>query len=545
MHIKRLHTQYTCSPEYPYFSKKRSNSTPSQIASTETTPPFPHPQKFLPLRTKHLSLKLICQMLLLCCLAGGLVACGPEQSSMDREAMADATLQIAQEYAASQNLEVARQQLAELNVANVNQWLLYMAETHVAEGGDTEGERALTDLAGALGLNSTAVAVSENSEVASDTVVADAPNGDRETADVVEPGADNAAATDAEADESARPVIVVADLVDSADSNAESDDSNSNAENTTAGSAASSADPPVIEIAPSDTSDASDASAEEAAAAPQTVSATATNGMNVRSGPGLAYTIVGAMQTGDTAAITGKNPQGDWWQVTLPTGQQGWVYSPLVTTAGETASIAVAAEIPTPPPVVPTPEPVAVAPVEEVAQEAPVEEVPAEEAPAEEAPAEEAAPAPAGPDFVMIERRLWGPEENGGRMDGESVVCGEKRQLQVHVLDAAGAPLDGVAVQVLYGNKEIEVTGAQGKGDGIVEFILGDGQDVTVIKDTDGREVSSDVARNLSTKPYAIDFNDLIQAGYCTDAASCQKNVVDVYACGGHYSWTVKFQRSY
>jgi uncharacterized protein YraI len=259
--------------------------------------------------------------------------------------------------------------------------------------------------------------------------------------------------------------------------------------------------------------------------------------MNVRGGPGLAYDITGALQVGETANIVAKNAQGDWWQVTLANGQLGWVYAPLVTTAGDVAGVAVAANIPTPPPI-PTAAP---APVVEAQPEP---ETPPEPA-AEEPVAEEPAPAPSGPDFRLIERRLWGPEENGGRMDGPSVVCGEKRQLLVHVLDAAGNLLNGVAVQEVYGAQDILVTGALGKGDGFVEFILGDGQYVKVIRDTDGREVSSDVATNLTTKPYAIAFSDLIQAGYCTDDASCQKNVVDVYACGGHYSWTVKFQRNY
>lgn len=449
--------------------------------------------------------------------------------------MADATVRIAQEYATSQNLDVAREQLAELDVANVNQWLLYVTETHMAEGGDAQGAQALSELASALGLNLTSVAVSPAEGESANT----APE----------------AVEQSPAAEEAEPVVVVGDLAGSDDGNDTA--GNDTGETAATDSAADSANPPVIEIAPVESSEesvtdgdnaasdnaASDEESSEAAAQAATV--TATNGMNVRGGPGLTYNIVGAMQTGETAQIVGKNPQGDWWQVTLSTGQQGWVYSPLVTTAGDTASVAVASNIPEPPPAAPAAAPVEAAPAAEEVVEAAPEVAPAEEAPAEEAPVEEAAPPPSGTDFVLIERRLWGPEENGGRMDGTSVVCGEKRQLQVHVLDAAGNPINGVAVQAVYGAQEIEVTGAQGKGDGLAEFILGDGQDVKVIKDVDGREVSSDVATNLSTKPYAIDFNDLIQAGYCTDAASCQKNVVDVYACGGHYSWTVKFQRSY
>ncbi|OUC05377.1 hypothetical protein RY27_27660, partial [Litorilinea aerophila] len=167
--------------------------------------------------------------------------------------------------------------------------------------------------------------------------------------------------------------------------------------------------------------------------------------------------------------------------------------------------------------------------------------VAAEPTQAPEAPA----PAPAdGPDFRVVEKRLWDVYENGGRLDGPSVVCGEKRQLVVNVIDANGNRLNGVAVQVLYGAQEIYVTGAQGKGDGVVEFVLGAGQDVRVIRDVDGREVSSEVARGLTTRPAEIPYEYLIQGRYCTDDASC-KTFVDAPGCYGHYSWTVTFQRSY
>lgn len=455
---------------------------------------------------------------LICCFLLLLAACGPEQATSDRSEMAAETQRIAQEYASSQNLEQARTQLADLDVANVNQWLLYVTENSIAESADPNVVTSLIRLSNDMGLQSAAIVeyATQNNLLESLGLSAQA--------------AVDSAASSVESGENAAeeaPVVNAAPVATPA------------SEETTEESSESAQDAPaaeptlrVIDIAPVNTPEPT---ATEAVVAP---SLTASNGMNVRGGPGLTYNIVGAMQAGETADIIGKNPQGDWWQITLATGQQGWVYSPLVTTNGDVSAVAVAADIPTPPPA-PTAAP------EPVVEEPAPAEVAAEPAEPEAPAAEEAPPAPAGPDFVMVERRLWGAEENGGRMDGPSVVCGEKRQLVVHVLDAAGAPLNGVSVQVLYGNKEIEVTGAQGKGDGIAEFILGDGQDVTVIRDTDGRDVSSDVARNLTTKPYAIDFNDLIQAGYCTDADSCQKNVVDVYACGGHYSWTVKFQRSY
>jgi hypothetical protein len=163
-------------------------------------------------------------------------------------------------------------------------------------------------------------------------------------------------------------------------------------------------------------------------------------------------------------------------------------------------------------------------------------------APAHAAPPAASTPGPVGNDFVLVERRLWDVYENGGWLDGPSVHCGDGRELVVTVLDAGGNRINGVAVQVQYGAREIEVTGAQGKGDGVAEFVLGGGQDVKVIRNTDGSPVTSDIATRLSTNPNGIDQADLIAARYCQDEESCRR-FVEGYGCGGHFSWSVTFQR--
>ena len=247
----------------------------------------------------------------------------------------------------------------------------------------------------------------------------------------------------------------------------------------------------------------------------------ASTSLNVRSGPGTAYPIVQALGSGENAEIVGKNAQSDWWQVQLGDAQLGWVYSPLVETSGDVASVAVAANIPEPPP---------------TAIPAPVVEAP----PAEEAPPQEEAPPPAndGPDFVVIEKRLWDVYENGGSLSGPTVTCGEKRQLIVNVVDANGSRINGVAVQEEFGAKGIEVTGAQGKGDGIAEFILGSGQDVRVVRDSDGREVTSEVARGMTTRTPDIPYEFLMAGQYCTDDASCRQFATpdgQPPGCWGHF----------
>jgi hypothetical protein len=183
----------------------------------------------------------------------------------------------------------------------------------------------------------------------------------------------------------------------------------------------------------------------------------ASNGLNVRGGPSTDYPVVGALNGGEAADIVAKNPDGDWWEVTLTTGGTGWVYGALVQTEGDTAAIAIASDIPPAPPT--------------------------------------ATPAP-------------------------------------------------VAVQALYGAQEIYVTGSQGKGDGQSEFVLGSGQGVKIVRDADGREVTSDVVDGLSTHSPDIAHSDLIAAGYCRDDADCDRFNKSL-GCWGHHSWSVTFQRKY
>lgn len=229
--------------------------------------------------------------------------------------------------------------------------------------------------------------------------------------------------------------------------------------------------------------------------------AAANRAANLRGGPGTAYPIVGAVATGEALTVTGSTADQSWYQ--LAGGE--WIAAFLVTQA--TTVDAQATTPASPAPAAPTP-----------------------------------APTVAGNDFVLLEKHLWDPYENGGSLDGESVHCGQARTLVVNVLDANGSRLNGVAVQVQYGAREIYVTGSQGKGDGVAEFVLGSGQDVKVIRDNDGRAVSSDIATGLATYPTGIETRYLIESNYCQDEASC-KRFAEGNGCEGHFSWTVAFQR--
>jgi len=235
--------------------------------------------------------------------------------------------------------------------------------------------------------------------------------------------------------------------------------------------------------------------------------------VNLRSGPGTAYPVIGRLQAGQEVDIIGRNASGDWWRLAWAGQGQAWVAGIVVSVLGPIDTVAMAEDIPAPPPTA----------------------IPATPKPTEP-------PKPAGPDFQLVGIRLWGVEENGGRFDGPTVICGEKRQLRVIVTDAAGNPLNGVTVKVVYGNQEEAVTGD--KGPGMTEFVLGGGQDVYIIRDVDGRQVTSDYARGMSTDPRAIPYETLMGGRFCVSAEDCTR-FASLPGCYGHYSWDVTYRRAY
>lgn len=416
-----------------------------------------------PPHTRTLSLLVL---LLSLALLAACASIGAGTGSADAGA---ATRQIAMAYQANGDLAAARSGLAGLGVPNSNQFLLLEAESAISAG-DVAAADALTRLAFALGLTS-------------------APLDRYAQSRGLIPAADRAA------DE---PVI------------------------STAAVAQAEATATPVPAEPTPTPQADTPTPEAATATPEPPTATpvaaaqvrSQSAMNVRGGPGTNYPVVGALNAGETALITGRNAAGDWWQISLPGGAAGWVYGPLVESSGDTGAIAVAEAPPAPPTATP----------------APVQ------------PTATPAPAPAGVDFRLIERRIWGVVENGGHYSGDSVNCGDKQELRVIVLDAGGNRLNGVTVRGVYRN-EFRVTGE--KGPGMAQYDVNvDGDDIVVARDVDGRDVSSDVAKGLTAKTFNISHADLMAGGFCKDAAGCDA-FIKTNGCYGHFSWTVTFQRTY
>lgn len=53
------------------------------------------------------------------------------------------------------------------------------------------------------------------------------------------------------------------------------------------------------------------------------------NAVNVRSGPGVNYSVIGSVKRGETYTPNGRNQAGDWLRFPWSTGS-GWVYAPLM-----------------------------------------------------------------------------------------------------------------------------------------------------------------------------------------------------------------------
>jgi hypothetical protein len=247
--------------------------------------------------------------------------------------------------------------------------------------------------------------------------------------------------------------------------------------------------------------------------------------INVRSGPGTEYELVGALQPAVAVGIVAKSPAGDWWEVDLADGQTGWVLGQLVQTSGDTAAIAVAADIPAPPPTA-TPAPAT----------APAAATEASSDPASTATAEPTADPNAKPYFKLVARRMWSKAENGD--------CRGQHLLRLNVTDANGIRLNGVRLKGVY-TGEIVVTGSQGKGDGVIEYDLySGGEGFEVIQNDDGREAASDRAEGFTTNSLEIDVPTLVAGGYCANEADCQI-FYSSYGCDGHHSWEATFQRNY
>ncbi|MCB0211210.1 MAG: SH3 domain-containing protein, partial [Anaerolineae bacterium] len=92
---------------------------------------------------------------------------------------------------------------------------------------------------------------------------------------------------------------------------------------------------------------------------PSVAQLTVNTDLNVRSGPGVQYDIIGVLLYGQSVEITGRNADGTWWQILYPSARSdyGWVSAQFATAENiENVPIVTAPPAPT---VAPTPQPTA------------------------------------------------------------------------------------------------------------------------------------------------------------------------------------------
>jgi uncharacterized protein YraI len=193
--------------------------------------------------------------------------------------------------------------------------------------------------------------------------------------------------------------------------------------------------------------------------------------VNVRSGPGTEYDLVGSAANGETFTIIAKTAAGDWWQICCVGGQNGWVFGELATVQNAD-DVAVAAGIAAPIPaaapvadVVSTPAPTEAAPLDASSPEpAPVVEAAPVEAPVAAAPYDPTASSAGNFDpnaqYQIVQFKVLGLEENNGGIRDS----GAQHHIFVTVLDQNGNGVDGVVVRNLIGDKSEVTTGNKGPG---------------------------------------------------------------------------------
>jgi uncharacterized protein YraI len=84
--------------------------------------------------------------------------------------------------------------------------------------------------------------------------------------------------------------------------------------------------------------------------------------LNVRSGPGIVYDVIGKLEEGSQIPIKAQTEEGTWYQIVTPRYRRGWIYGDLVKVIGYKNGIPVMTAVPPTPDISPPTIPVLVYP---------------------------------------------------------------------------------------------------------------------------------------------------------------------------------------
>jgi hypothetical protein len=137
-------------------------------------------------------------------------------------------------------------------------------------------------------------------------------------------------------------------------------------------------------------------------------------------------------------------------------------------------------------------------------------------------------------------QRMLNIEENGGAIGNHNIF--------VHVFDAKGNPLDGVVICRVYALQlqppDPHACGISGEtGPGRMHFDVYSGDFVFVAsRDPEHRPLSANT-RLLAQEPANMDFQELVDNGYCESIEDCRWRESINNLVRFHYSYEVHFNR--
>lgn len=147
-----------------------------------------------------------------------------------------------------------------------------------------------------------------------------------------------------------------------------------------------------------------------------------------------------------------------------------------------------------------------------------------------------------GFNFDITMQRMLQIDENGGPIGNHNIF--------VHVFDAKGNPLNGVVVCRVYALQlqppDPHACGISGEtGPGRTHFDVYSGDIVYVASADPAHRPLSPNTRLLAQEPANMDFQELVDKGYCESIEDCERRLPINNLVRFHYSYEVHFNRRF